>query len=59
MPRDVGIETVQNYFKLIDINKELLLNAYTNTQKESALRFQKHLNDIINSLYVPKYQSVT
>lgn len=47
MPRDVKMETVQRYFGMVDVNKQLLFNATTVEQQERAINFQKHLDNIL------------
>ena len=53
MPRDVSMETVQGYFGMVDVNKQLITKAFTEEQLERALNFQKHLNNVLKDLYVP------
>lgn len=59
MPRDVKMETVQRYFGMVDVNKQLLFNATTVEQQERAINFQKHLDNILKDLYVPKIPIAT
>lgn len=51
-----GLDVVQGYFEMQDVNKWLKFNAMTEEQEENANSFEEHLQSIIKKLYVPDYQ---
>lgn len=59
MPREISLEKVQGYFGMVDINKNLIFNAFTKEQLQRALNFQEHLDNILKELYVPTLQITT
>lgn len=53
MPREASMETIQCYFGMVDVNKQLITKASTKEQLNRALNFQKHLDNVLKDLYVP------
>ncbi len=51
-----SLDTVQEYFKMQDYNKQLKFNAITAEQVKRADNYEKHLQSILKKLYVPDYQ---
>lgn len=52
-----SLDTVQDYFKMQDVNKWLKFNAMNQEQLRQANRFEEHLQNLLKKLYVPDYQS--
>lgn len=52
-----SLDTVQDYFKMQDVNKWLKLNAMNQEQLRQANRFEEHLQNLLKKLYIPDYQS--
>jgi len=52
-----SLDTVQDYFKMQDVNKWLKFNATNQEQLRQANRFEEHLQNLLKKLYVPDYQS--
>lgn len=53
MPRDVSLETVQNYFSMYYNNENLILNSNSEEQLSKAVRLKIRLENIMKDLYVP------
>lgn len=54
-----SLDTVQDYFKMQDVNKWLKFNAITAEQVRRADRYEQNLQSILKKLYVPSYQQET
>lgn len=52
-----SLDTVQEYFKMQDVNKWLKFNATNQDQVRQADRYEEHLQNLLKKLYVPDYQS--
>lgn len=53
MPRDVSLETVQNYFSMYYNNENLIFNSNSEEQLSRAVRLKMRLENIMKDLYVP------
>ena len=53
-----SLDTVQDYFKMQDVNKWLKYNATNAEQVRQADRYEEHLQSLLKKLYVPDYQSI-
>ena len=54
----LSLDTVQDYFKMQDVNKWLKYNATNAEQVRRADRYEEHLQSLLKKLYVPDYQSI-
>ena len=52
MPRDVSLETVQNYFSMYYNNENLIFNSNSEEQLSRAVRLKIRLENIMKDLYV-------
>lgn len=53
MPRDVSLETVQNYFNMYYNNENLIFNSNSEEQLSRAVKLKIRLENIMKDLYVP------
>lgn len=53
----LSLDTVQDYFKMQDVNKWLKFNAMNDNQIRQADSYEQHLQNLLKKLYVPDYQS--
>ena len=53
-----SLDTVQDYFKMQDVNKWLKYNATNAEQVRRADRYEENLQSLLKKLYVPDYQSI-
>ncbi len=52
-----SLDTVQGYFEMEDLNKNLKYNAMNKNQLKQALSFEKHMREIMEKLYIPDLQT--
>ena len=53
----LSLDTVQDYFKMQDVNKWLKFNAMNDNQIRQADSYEQHLQNLLKKPYVPDYQS--
>ncbi len=52
-----SLDTVQGYFEMEDLNKNLKYNAMNENQLKQTLSFEKHMREIMEKLYIPDLQT--